>query len=246
MAYRRTPAVQQRLDAVRGELVRAALGLIAERGYGPCSVAEVAARAGVGTGTVYGYFPSKGELFAEVFRVASGIEVAAVRAAAETEGVGRSPCVCERVTAAVETFARRALRAPRLAYALLAEPADPLVDAERLAFRRAYRDLFAAALTAGIAAGEIPDQDVMVTSAALVGAVAEALVVPLAVPTPTNSETTSTATIASLLSFTLRSLGGSHDHHSRGHQPGAATGRPRRRGEPRVAGGVAPRGRRVG
>ena len=44
----------------------------------------------------------------------------------------------------METFARRALRGPRLACALLAEPVDPAIEAERLAFRRAYRDVFAA------------------------------------------------------------------------------------------------------
>ena len=36
------------------------------------------------------------------------------------------------------TFARRALRNPRLAWALIAEPVDPLVDAERLAYRERY------------------------------------------------------------------------------------------------------------
>jgi hypothetical protein len=34
-------------------------------------------------------------------------------------------------------WAERALRNRRLAWALLAEPVDPLVDAERLAFREA-------------------------------------------------------------------------------------------------------------
>ena len=38
----------------------------------------------------------------------------------------------ERIAAGVETFARRALRGRRLAWALLAEPVDPAVEAERL------------------------------------------------------------------------------------------------------------------
>ena len=58
MAYRRTPAVQQRLDAVRTQLLDAVLSLVAEQGYAGCAVAEVAAGAGVGTGTVYRYFPN--------------------------------------------------------------------------------------------------------------------------------------------------------------------------------------------
>ena len=50
---------------------------------------------------------------------------------------------------------RRALAAPPRAYALLAEPVDPAVEAERLIFRRAYADVFAAALRDGVAAGEL-------------------------------------------------------------------------------------------
>ncbi len=54
------------------------------------------------------------------------------------------------------TFAERALRNPRLAWALIAEPVDPLVDAERLAYRSRYAALIAEGLRAGIAAGELP------------------------------------------------------------------------------------------
>ena len=45
----------------------------------------------------------------------------------------------ERLEHVLATFARRALRNPRLAWALIAEPVDPLVDAERLAYRCATR-----------------------------------------------------------------------------------------------------------
>ncbi len=76
------------------------------------------------------------------------------------------------------TFAQRALRRPRLAWALIAEPVDPLVDAERLAYRERYRELTAGA-HAGIAAGELPEQNVELTAAALVGGCGEALVGPL-------------------------------------------------------------------
>ena len=56
-------------------------------------------------------------------------EVDAVRAAGAA-GAGRT--APDRVTAAVETFAGRALKNPKLAYVLLAEPVDTVVDAERL------------------------------------------------------------------------------------------------------------------
>ena len=205
MAYRRTPAVQQRLDGVRTQLLDAALSLVAERGYAGCAVAEVATRAGVGTGTVYRYFPNKGELFAEVFRTACSKEVAAFTAAA---AVPDPKCECLRITAAVETFTRRALHAPRLAYALLAEPVDALVDAERLVFREAYRELLATVLVAGVHKGQIPAQDVEVTAAGLIGAVAEALVRPL------GHRKAGVRTVDSLITFTQRCIGGNHEHHA--------------------------------
>ena len=49
----------------------------------------------------------------------------------------------ERLAHVLATFARRALRNPRLAWALIAEPVDPLVDAERLAYRSRYAAVIA-------------------------------------------------------------------------------------------------------
>ncbi|WP_213574478.1 TetR/AcrR family transcriptional regulator [Rhodococcus sp. USK13] len=200
MAYRRTPAVQERLDALRTTLIDSALGLIARHGYAGCSISAVAAEAGVGTGTVYRHFANKGELFAEVFRIVCSREVsAAVQAgnsAQSTEGR-----YVAAVSASVHTFAERALRAPTLAYALLVEPVDPQVDTERLLFRESFRDALAVAIAAAVEAGEIPDQDASVTAACIVGAIGEALILPLA-----RGAGDSTI-IPALLTFTLRSLG---------------------------------------
>jgi AcrR family transcriptional regulator len=202
VAYRRTPAVQERLDATRATIVAAAHGQVAERGYAGCSVALVATAAGVATGTVYRHFPDKGALFAEVFRTATQREVDAVAAAVAGPGT-----VGERVARAVDTFARRALKAPRLAYALLAEPVDPQVETERLAYRRAYRDIFAALVADAVAAGDLPAQDPGVSAAAAVGAMAEALVSP--VRTGATAGSTTDHLIAHLTAFVTRSIGAS-------------------------------------
>ena len=83
------------------------------------------------------------------------------------------------MAAAVEAFARRALAGPVLAYALLAEPVDPAVEAERLRFRIGYRDAFARVLEDGVRDGELRPHDTRTVAAALVGALGEALVGPL-------------------------------------------------------------------
>jgi AcrR family transcriptional regulator len=195
MPYRPTERTEAKRTATRERIVRAALELVARGGYREAQVAAVARRAGVATGTVYRHFPSKADLLTEVFRVASQREVDAVaQAGGETAQ--------QRLAAAVETFARRALQGRRLAWALLAEPVDPAVEAERLQFRRAYADVFAAIIEQGVAARELPRQDVAFTAAALVGAIGEALVGPLS---PTHAATDADALVDRLITFCLRS-----------------------------------------
>lgn len=158
MPYRPTEQTRARAAGVRERILRAAHDQLAEGGFAACGVQAVAARAGVATGSVYRHFPSKGELLAEAFRRASQPELDVVRAARTIEE-------------AVEGFVRRALAAPVRAWALIAEPADPAVDAERLQFRRAYADAFRDLL---------PEGEDPVIAAALVGALSEALLGPLA------------------------------------------------------------------
>jgi AcrR family transcriptional regulator len=159
----------------RERLLQAAQELIEEGGYAAASVAQVAERAGVASGTLYRHFESKEDLFVEVFRTVCSGEERAMRAVSTAEG---GPAA-DRLEEVLATFAERALRNPRLAWALIAEPVDPLVDAERLAYRSRYAAVIAEQLRAGIVAGELPEQDVDLTAAALVGGCGEALVGPL-------------------------------------------------------------------
>jgi AcrR family transcriptional regulator len=161
----------------RERLLTAARELIEEGGYGAASVLAIADRAGVAAGTLYRHFASKEELFVEVFRTVCAREEHAMRAAGDH--LPAEATAQERLETVLATFARRALRNPRLAWALIAEPVDPRVDAERIAYRARYAELIAAALAAGIAAGELPEQNVDLTAAALVGGCGEALVGPL-------------------------------------------------------------------
>ncbi|NLE80698.1 MAG: TetR/AcrR family transcriptional regulator [Rhodococcus sp.] len=200
MAYRRTPAVQDRLDALRERLIESATNLVARSGYAGCSVAAVAADAGVGTGTVYRHFANKGELFAEVFRISCSREVSASVQAGNAARTA-SGSSTDAATAFVLTFAERALRAPTMAYALLVEPVDPAVDTERLLFRESFRDALAVTIAAAVDGGELPPQDATVTAACLVGAIGEALVLPLA------KGSADSAVLPALRTFTLRSLG---------------------------------------
>ncbi|MCX3058831.1 TetR/AcrR family transcriptional regulator [Streptomyces beihaiensis] len=175
MAYRKTPAELSRLEAARERLVACATTVVAEVGWAQASVTAVADAAGIAAGSVYQHFPSKAALAVEVFRRAAGREVEVLGQVVHGSG---DPV--ERLESAVRVFARRALENRGLAHALLAAPAEPAVGAERLVFRRRYRELFAEVVREGMAAGLLPPQDGEITAAALTGAVGEVLVDPLA------------------------------------------------------------------
>ncbi len=187
--------MQARLEAQARAIVHAAMKVLSEQGFGGLSMATVAAEAGVATGTVYKSFRGKAELVTAVFRDVVTREVAAVAQAGADGGV------VERVTAAVETFAGRALKNPKLAYVLLAEPVDAGVDTERLRFRRAFAETFESAIAEGVAAGRLPAQDPGTSAAALVGAIGEVLVGPLA------QQVQSESVVPELVAFALRALG---------------------------------------
>jgi AcrR family transcriptional regulator len=59
-------------DEVRDRLVEAAAEVFAERGYEGAGVAEIARRAGLTTGAIYGRFSGKAELLTETLRAESG------------------------------------------------------------------------------------------------------------------------------------------------------------------------------
>jgi AcrR family transcriptional regulator len=193
---------EQLLIPTRERLLRSAQQLIEEGGYGAASVAAIAERAGVAAGTLYRHFASKEELFVELFRSVCAREERAMRAASVELASGSA---VERLAGVLAMFAQRALRNPRLAWALIAEPVDPLVDAERLAYRERYAALIAEDLRAGIDSRELPAQNVELTAAALVGGCGEALVgplSPLAGGRPGDEEI-----IAALRTFVARAVG---------------------------------------
>jgi AcrR family transcriptional regulator len=190
------------LVSTRERLLASAQELIEEGGYGAASVAAIAERAGVAAGTLYRHFESKQELFVDVFRSVCAREERAMKAASAEMAADTAT---ERLEGVLGTFAERALRNPRLAWALIAEPVDPLVDAERLAYRERYAEVIAEALRAGIDAGQLPEQNVELTAAALVGGCGEALVGPLS--PVAGSWPSSDEVVAALRTFVRRAVG---------------------------------------
>lgn len=206
MAHRSTAAAraakQQRTDA----LVRAARGIVAADGFGAASVSAIARVAGVSVGTVYTYFESREALLVAVFRQAASAELQIVRDAVSAAGREPGARAVRELTALVTTFAERAIRGRRLAWALLVEPVDALIDVERLYFRRAYSDTVAQIITRGVASGELPAQDPRIVGPGLVGLIGEALTGPLS--PLVDGQLPSGQVITDVTQMCLRAIGG--------------------------------------
>ncbi|MCP5161312.1 MAG: TetR/AcrR family transcriptional regulator [Hahellaceae bacterium] len=211
MAYRDTEKTRSKREEIRTRILQATHELVVSGGFRNTTIQAVSEQAGIATGTVYKHFPSKAELFSEVFRRATQKEVDKVAQAI----VGQEN-VLLRLQRAIRCFAHRAIQSRGLAWALIAEPVDPVVDADRLEFRQAYAALFSDLIREGIAKQEIPLQSASVTSAAIVGSLAEALVGPLAPPPPTlqtndrtlPSQQTEDALIDNIIRFCLQAVTG--------------------------------------
>ena len=200
MSYRRTERVEARLASNRERILRAARRLVGEGGFREAQIAAIASVAEIAIGTIYRYFPSKADLFAEVVSTTSEREIEVVARIAESGGPAS-----QRLADALRAFASRAIRGRPLAYAMIAEPVDPEVDNVRLRYRHALSEVLETILADGIAAGEFPAQNLKASAACLVGALIEGLVGPLA-PTSVNADEDGARLVEAIVTFCLRAV----------------------------------------
>src|SRR5712675_2153301 len=181
MPYRRTENVVRKLAARHEAILQAARDLAAEGGMAAVQIAPVATRAGIAAGTVYRYFPSKIELVAALVEALSAAEMAALQRAGDA--------------------------APGPVSALAAEPVEPELDGARVGYRRALAGAIEARVRTALAAGHLPDQDVAVTAPALVGALIEGLIGPLAPRPAADAAAAARVQAQALTLLALRALG---------------------------------------
>jgi AcrR family transcriptional regulator len=198
MPYRRTENVARRLAARHAAIIAAARQAASEGGMSAVQIAPVAQRAGIAAGTVYRYFPAKADLVTALIAEIADREIAVLHRAAAV-----APGPLSAIAAAMMTFAVRALRHRRLAFAVIAEPIDAEFEAARLSFRQALAGELAALIAAAVTDRHLPEQDAAVSAAALLGLLVEGLVGPLA-PNATARER---ELVQSLTLLGLRALG---------------------------------------
>jgi AcrR family transcriptional regulator len=201
MPYRRTENVVRKLAARHDAIVAAACEIAAEAGMAAVQIAPVAERAGIATGTVYRYFPSKTELVAALVAALAEREMAALERAANA-----APGPLSALAAAIASFAARALANRRLAFALIAEPVEPEIDCARASFRQALAAALEKLIRRALDAGRLSDQDAALAAPALLGALIAALIGPHAPAVPADPAQVR-ARVQMLTLFALRALG---------------------------------------
>ena len=158
----------------RSLIIEAAARVFATRGYNSTLMAEIAAEAGIGKGTIYEYFSSKEDLFFSVFEWF--VETTEAEAKVSISALGGS--ASERLKALNDALLRSWLDMLDM-YSLVMEfwsasASSKMRQRFKQAFREGYRDfrqIVSALLRDGIEKGEFqPGVDAESVAAALVGA----------------------------------------------------------------------------
>jgi len=127
-------------------------------------------------------------------------ETAAMHRAAEA-----APGALSALPAAIATFGARALRARRLTWAMLTEPVDAELEAVRVVYRQSVAQELENRIRAAINDGHLPAQDAALSAAALIGALVEGLIGPLA--STADDPAKARLAVQTLTLLALRALG---------------------------------------
>ncbi|MFT5390188.1 MAG: AcrR family transcriptional regulator [Gammaproteobacteria bacterium] len=173
MVYRRTNKTDARLGERRQAILNAGTAMVTSAGFRGLSMQVVADRAGIATGTVYRYFPSKQALCTEIVTVIADRELNVLRDIAACDGAS-----LKRLWTMVIVFTERALQARTLAYALMGEPVSAELNALRLDYRSALADIVAALIGNCARENSLPEQDSSSSAAFIVGAFIEGVIGP--------------------------------------------------------------------
>ena len=197
--YKRSSMMQARMAQNRHTIFQAARGLIAVGGFKEAQMAAIAEQAGVSTGLIYRYFSNKTQLMVEILNDAVSSEIVILN------DIAKRPETAEaNLHAAVTAFVRRALTGPQLAYAFMAEPVDPQVEAERILCKQRFANVFKEILVAGMDKHEFNIDDVETAAACVVGAMTEAVISPITPTTPTTHDKHRVAT--AIADFCVRAV----------------------------------------
>lgn len=174
MSYKRSSLMQERMEQNRKSILSSARKLISEGGFKDAQIQTIAEQAGVSSGLVYRYFDNKSQVLIEVLSEAINTELLVIDAITESNLTAE-----QKLHKAVTTFVKRALNSPQLAYSLMFEPVDSIVEHERFRVKQLIKQSIIKILADGNARGEFVLEDLNTTALCVVGAMTFVVVEPL-------------------------------------------------------------------
>jgi len=154
-------------------IIEAAAHVFAQKGFGGTTIAEIAAQAEIGKGTIYEYFDSKEDLFFAVFEwftKKTGAEITVSISALRGSASERLEAIC--LSAMGSVVEMKNLYSLAMEF-WAASTSSKMRERFKQAFRQAYadyRDIISSLIQDGIRAGEFrSDVDTDSVAAALVG-----------------------------------------------------------------------------
>ncbi|MGP2362578.1 TetR/AcrR family transcriptional regulator [Acinetobacter junii] len=174
MSYKRSSLMQERMEQNRKSILSSARKLISEGGFKDAQIQTIAEQAGVSSGLVYRYFDNKSQVLIEVLSEAINTELLVIDAITESDLTAE-----QKLHKAVTTFVKRALNSPQLAYSLMFEPVDSLVEHERFRVKQLIKQSIIKILADGNVSGEFVLEDLNTTALCVVGAMTFVVVEPL-------------------------------------------------------------------
>lgn len=151
----------------RGRVLEASLGLFAERGYAGTSIRDIAGAVGIQSATLYGHFPSKEHILAELARAGHEAHRRPVADAVAGAGTDPSDQLAALVRAHVMFHAEFAMLA--IVANIELQELSPELVAGSLAARSESERLLTGAIARGIELGRFSTPDAWLAAAAIGG-----------------------------------------------------------------------------
>lgn len=157
------------MDSSRADILATAARCFMERGYAQTSIDDVARSLGATKGRIYHHFPSKGDLFAEVFRAGMDMNFAAVKPISELPGPAlprwhRMAMAHVMQMMVTKPFQRAVWIGVEMHLAGATTPEQRNVFSELLDYRMRYGALFRDTLLQGRDEGDFAFDDLSITN----------------------------------------------------------------------------------
>ena len=207
MVYRRTKAVQERLQARELAILEAATRIFTREGYHGATVKAIAQEAGVATGTVYLYFSSKEAVFSALMERLRRMVLEGILSARAGQS-GTLSKLAASIPAAVQVFAHNR----DLARTVLIQGAgaSPAFEARLAEMHDLFAGFVSRELAEAQAVGQLPPMDPVVAARAWVGTFYEVIVAWLRSPDHEGNPDAAQSllrTIPTLVRYNLAAVG---------------------------------------